>query len=83
MIDMAPYKNNTFLQPPSNGDSIVALIIDPTVNPNAIPADTTPLATTSCLPENQVAAVLNTLLGIIQIERPKKNVVNIRRGEVT
>ena len=78
MIDMPPNRNNTFRQPPSNGDSMVALIIAPTVKPNPIPVDTTPLANTSCLPENQVAVVLKTLAAITQIARPNRNVVNVR-----
>jgi hypothetical protein len=75
---MAPYRNMTFLQPPSKGDSIVALIIDPTVNPSPIPMAAIPLASPSCRPGNHMPAALCTLVGIFIPRRPNRNIVAAR-----
>jgi hypothetical protein len=77
-MEIAPYKNMTFLQPPSKGDNTVALIIAPIANPAAIPVATTLTASPSCRSGNHKLQVLFTVAGIIAVRRPNKKLVATR-----
>jgi hypothetical protein len=81
-IEMIPKKNRTFLHPPSRGDKMVALIMEPNMNPSAIPADTTPFANPNRLPENQMPHTLCTLGGIAGSRNPKRKavIVNVMKS---
>jgi hypothetical protein len=77
-MEITPNKNRTFLHPPSRGDSTVALIMDPTMNPSAMPADATPFANPNRFPENQIPQTLWTFGGMAGSRNPNRKEVAAR-----
>jgi hypothetical protein len=75
ITETAPYRKRTFCHPPSHGESTVALIMAPRVNPRDIPVAITPLAMPIRCPENHILLTLGMFAIIIALRMPYRNAV--------
>jgi hypothetical protein len=71
--ETAPYRKRTFRQPPSHGESTVALSMAPMVNPRDIPVAITPLAIPIRCLENHILLTLGMFAISIALRMPYKN----------